>query len=43
MNIKWNADNYKNSFSFVPSYGEDLINLLTVKENRFRLWEWYIN
>ena len=35
MNIKWNADNYKNSFSFVPSYGEDLINLLTVKENSF--------
>lgn len=31
MNIKWDAEQYKNSFSFVPSYGEDVLNLLTVK------------
>lgn len=30
MNIKWNAQNYKDSFSFVPQYGEDVMNLLTV-------------
>lgn len=30
MNIKWDAQNYKNSFSFVPQYGEDVMGLLTV-------------
>lgn len=30
MNIKWNTQNYKENFSFVPQYGEDLMNLLTV-------------
>lgn len=30
MNIKWNAQNYKENFSFVPQYGEDVMNLLTV-------------
>ena len=30
MNIKWNVQNYKDSFSFVPQYGEDVMNLLTV-------------
>lgn len=32
MNIKWNAQNYKNSFQFVPQYGEDVISLLTVRK-----------
>ncbi len=32
MNIKWNAQNYKEKFSFVPQYGEDVMNLLTVPE-----------
>lgn len=30
MNIKWNAQNYKDSFDFVPQYGEDVLRLLTV-------------
>lgn len=30
MNIKWNAQNYKDTFDFVPQYGEDVIRLLTV-------------
>ncbi len=32
MNITWDADGYKERFSFVPRYGEDVMNLLTVKE-----------
>lgn len=32
MNIKWNAQNCKNSFSFVPQYGEDVMNLLIVPQ-----------
>ena len=32
MNIKWNAQNYKDSFQFVPQYGEDVISLLTVQK-----------
>lgn len=30
MNIKWNAQNYKDNFHFVSQYGEDVISLLTV-------------
>lgn len=30
MNIQWNAQNYKDNFSFVPEYGEDVMSLLTV-------------
>ncbi|MBQ8356573.1 MAG: methyltransferase domain-containing protein [Clostridia bacterium] len=30
MNIKWNAQSYKDGFSFVPQYGEDVMGLLTV-------------
>ncbi len=30
MNIEWNAQNYRDSFSFVPQYGEDVMSLLTV-------------
>lgn len=30
MNIRWDAEDYKNSFSFVPAYGEDVMGLLTV-------------
>lgn len=30
MNIKWNPNTYQSSFSFVPKYGEDVMNLLTV-------------
>lgn len=29
MNIKWNSQNYKDSFSFVPQYGEDVMGLIT--------------
>ena len=32
MNITWNASGYKERFSFVPQYGEDVMSLLTVKE-----------
>lgn len=32
MNIHWNAQNYKDSFSFVPQYGADVMNLLTVPQ-----------
>ncbi|MBQ9746810.1 MAG: methyltransferase domain-containing protein [Clostridia bacterium] len=32
MNIKWNAEDYKNGFSFVPQYGEDVMSLITAKE-----------
>lgn len=35
MNIKWNAGNYKNQFSFVSQYGEDVISLITAKEKSF--------
>lgn len=28
-NINWNANDYKNGFSFVPEYGESVINLIT--------------
>ena len=28
-NINWNANDYKNGFSFVPEYGESVINLKT--------------
>lgn len=28
MNIKWNAEKYAKEFSFVPSYGEELISML---------------
>lgn len=32
MNIKWDSTKYKNQFSFVPQYGEDVMNLLTKEE-----------
>lgn len=32
MNIKWNALEYKNSFSFVHQYGEAVIELLDINE-----------
>ena len=32
MNITWSANDYKERFSFVPQYGEDVMNLLTAKE-----------
>lgn len=31
MNISWDAADYKEHFSFVPQYGEDVMQLLTVK------------
>lgn len=31
MNINWDAENYKDGFSFVSAYGEDVLGLLTVK------------
>lgn len=30
MNIQWDADKYKQDFSFVPEYGEAVMDLLTV-------------
>ena len=30
MNIKWDSEEYKRNFSFVPSYGEDVLSLITV-------------
>lgn len=35
MNIDWNAKLYKERFSFVPSYGEDVLKLLTVKPGSY--------
>lgn len=32
MNITWNAENYRQGFSFVPSYGADVMQLLTVPQ-----------
>lgn len=32
MNIKWDAEDYKDSFSFVPDYGADVTELLTVEK-----------
>lgn len=32
MNITWDAKNYKENFSFVHEYGEDVINLLKKPE-----------
>lgn len=32
MNITWNAENYRQGFSFVPSYGEDVMHLMTVPQ-----------
>ena len=29
MNIEWNAEQYKNDFSFVPEYGAGILDLLT--------------
>lgn len=28
MNITWNAEEYRDNFSFVPQYGEDVLNLI---------------
>ena len=30
MNIRWDSEEYKRNFSFVPSYGEDVLSLITV-------------
>lgn len=35
MNIKWDAEDYSERFSFVPSYGEDMLSLLNVKPGAF--------
>ena len=35
MNIKWDSNNYKNNFSFVPKYGEDVMNLITKPKGSF--------
>ncbi|MGM9970045.1 MAG: class I SAM-dependent methyltransferase [Anaeroplasma sp.] len=37
MNIKWDSINYKDNFSFVPKYGEDVINLITKPKGSFVL------
>ena len=31
MNIQWNAKGYKENFTFVPQYGEDVLSLLTLR------------
>lgn len=33
MNIKWDAEGYKENFGFVNQYGKDVLNLITAKEN----------
>lgn len=30
MNIKWNAENYRDNFSFVYEYGEELTGMFTL-------------
>ena len=35
MNIKWDSNNSKNNFSFVPKYGEDVMNLITKPKGSF--------
>ena len=32
MNIKWDAEEYKNNFSFVHKYGEDVLNLINAPQ-----------
>lgn len=32
MNIQWDAEDYKQNFSFVPEYGEAVMDLLTVEK-----------
>ncbi len=34
MNVQWDADRYVNEFQFVPSYGEDVLNLLDLQSAR---------
>ena len=34
MNIKWNSEGYKEGFSFVPAYGEDVLSLIRKKGGR---------
>lgn len=29
MNIQWNSQTYQDQFSFVPTYGEDVLSLIT--------------
>lgn len=31
MNIQWNAEKYRDDFSFVHQYGEDVLNLIKSK------------
>ncbi len=33
MNIKWNSEEYKENFSFVHEYGEDVLKLLEINKN----------
>ena len=33
MNIKWKSEEYKENFSFVHEYGEDVLKLLKIDEN----------
>lgn len=35
MNIKWDSNNYKEQFSFVPQYGEDVMSLITKAPGSF--------
>lgn len=35
MNIEWNAEEYKNSFSFVHKYGKEVTELITLPEGSF--------
>ena len=35
MNITWQAENYKDNFSFVHQYGEDVLNLITGDTKQF--------
>ncbi|MGN0163281.1 MAG: class I SAM-dependent methyltransferase [Candidatus Ornithomonoglobus sp.] len=35
MNIKWDSNNYKEQFSFVPQYGEEVTKLITKEKDSF--------
>ena len=34
MNISWNSEGYKEGFSFVPAYGQDVLSLIRKKGGR---------
>lgn len=35
MNIEWNAEEYKKNFSFVPRYGNDVLEMISSPRGSF--------